>query len=190
MRRWRRIPQGAARGPTGCGTTSATQSAAADEWVTAFVCAYLDDIAESRRSSAAHEPPCVCDSAPTRAGLQRLGGLRLHSTAWAAIALQPAELSSSADVAPTLSFIVAHQHSGGGFSTYADRYRPRDATLRRDWFLPQPCVAAAAVLALTGGRCFPDLRRSSAAESLYLVSTLIRSTSLRYRARWCQRLRP
>lgn len=119
-----------------------------DEWASAYVIARLREVPEAK--------PLVRPAAAQLAQRQRVDGgwgynasvaSDCDSTAWALLALEADELSPTAlDRARAL--LLEHQAPSGGFCTYRQALQPKKKGLREDWFVPQPCVSAAAVAAL------------------------------------------
>jgi hypothetical protein len=79
------------------------------------------------------------------------------STAWGLLALAEGRQVSPLTVRKALDALVRHQGDTGGFATYiSPDGPPARGAFRADWFAPQPCVTAAAVMALLAHGEPPD----------------------------------
>lgn len=136
-----------------------------DEWVSGLALAYLASVPEAEDLRKGVLPALVrrrradggwgynarvasdCDSTcwGVLAGAARLGADGAEGSEEGVAA----QGGATGDAACAL--IQAHETPEGGFSTYRASLRPRRPELRREWFEPQPCVTAAAVLALMSG---------------------------------------
>lgn len=68
------------------------------------------------------------------------------STAWGLLALAHGRCVPPLTIDKALAALARHQSASGGVATYLDN--AYSGGFRADWFAPQPCVTAAAILAL------------------------------------------
>jgi hypothetical protein len=135
-------------------------SSGSTEWVAGFMAAHLGEIEEGQALARAVGEELVRRVRPVGGWAYREGVMSdCDSTAWVLLGVA----RSGASIAPAikrrvLGVVLNHQTEAGGFATYAPASRPLfdEIHLRAGWFDAQPCVAAAAGLALLeAGRVSP-----------------------------------
>jgi squalene-hopene/tetraprenyl-beta-curcumene cyclase len=120
------------------------------DWVCGFVAAELASIPETQRV-AARAIATLARRARREGGWGYNRGVQVDSdsTAWGLLALAAGRFAPPLTVGKAVDTLLRHQDLTGGFSTYLARDgRNCPGAFRAEWFAPQACVTAAAIMAL------------------------------------------